>query len=454
MAFLTRRERTGWGLPVRTAVGLGLLFAWLLLVPLSGPVLLRSPVPSMAGLTPSELFLLAHALALLAIGVVGWLRPALWLSAPWAGAFITPLGLLLAVAPHAWWPGLLLAASAPASAAVLAIAGALARLPWEKRPWAIALGAALANVPLFLAVLLGEALAVRPLAAAGALGPLALPFLLSNSSVAPPRFSAGSSRPPFAILPGVFAAYLVGGLTYALILPTLTSVGTTIGVLPYIACCPMAAWAVNRWDRAWGTRLGLGTLGGGFLAWALSAGLPRELSGQGLVLAGYAFLDVSLWALFADHRGSPTASFGFGLAAMTMGIFAGMALSDRWAITTQGREAEAALVAAVALLAAAVLLPTQARGRSPDAYPEPLLSSPLSHERSRLSRREAEIVALAARALTNKEIARATGLSEGTVRKHLERAYRKLGVRSRVEVVALLRKDGSFDHDPSTDRRP
>jgi len=55
-----------------------------------------------------------------------------------------------------------------------------------------------------------------------------------------------------------------------------------------------------------------------------------------------------------------------------------------------------------------------------------------------LSRREAQVVALAIRGLTNKEIAKTLGLSEGTVRKHLERTYRKLRVRGRVEALSLL----------------
>lgn len=454
MSGTTRRRSGGEGGAhvARCALALGLLFAWLLLVPLEGPALARSPLPELGGLAATELFVLTHSLTLLSLGVAAWRRRPLPPWARWSGTLTGALGLLLALTPHPWWP-LLLAAAAPAGAAVLAVAAAIARLPWQERSWAIALGAALANVPLFLAVLLGDALPVRALGAVAALGPLVLPLLLAPGAAeaSPPAVPA---RPPLAILPGVFAAYLVGGLTYAVILPSLRDVGSRIGVLPYVVCSPVAAWVANRWGRGWGIRAGLATLGGGFSAWALTSGLSREVVGHGLVLAGYAFLDVSLWALFADHRGSPIASFGFGLGAMTMGIFAGMTLSDRWAITTQGQEAEAALVAAVALLAAAVLIPVQARGHPAAAHTPPLSTSLHGPDGARLSRREAEVVALAARALTNKEIARVTGLSEGTVRKHLERAYRKLGIRSRVEAVALLRDQGWLDHEPPADRNP
>ena len=55
-----------------------------------------------------------------------------------------------------------------------------------------------------------------------------------------------------------------------------------------------------------------------------------------------------------------------------------------------------------------------------------------------LTRREREIVALAVRGYTNKLIASETAIGERTVETHLAAAYRKLGVRSRVELAALF----------------
>lgn len=54
-----------------------------------------------------------------------------------------------------------------------------------------------------------------------------------------------------------------------------------------------------------------------------------------------------------------------------------------------------------------------------------------------LTRREREVVELAARGYTNKLIASETAIGERTVETHLASAYRKLGVRSRVELAAL-----------------
>lgn len=54
-----------------------------------------------------------------------------------------------------------------------------------------------------------------------------------------------------------------------------------------------------------------------------------------------------------------------------------------------------------------------------------------------LTVREAEVVALAARGLAAKQIARRLGLSVHTANDHLRAAYRKAGVGGRDELLAL-----------------
>lgn len=49
--------------------------------------------------------------------------------------------------------------------------------------------------------------------------------------------------------------------------------------------------------------------------------------------------------------------------------------------------------------------------------------------------REAELLGEVARGQSNKQIASACGISEGTVRKHLENAFRRLGVSNRVSAI-------------------
>lgn len=63
------------------------------------------------------------------------------------------------------------------------------------------------------------------------------------------------------------------------------------------------------------------------------------------------------------------------------------------------------------------------------------------HDRARttqpqLTPRETELIGLLASGLTNRQIARQLGISQGTVRKHLEHVYARLGVTNRVAALA------------------
>lgn len=61
-----------------------------------------------------------------------------------------------------------------------------------------------------------------------------------------------------------------------------------------------------------------------------------------------------------------------------------------------------------------------------------------------LSEREAEVVALAALGRRNSEIAGALFVSVDTVKTHLARSFRKLGVHNRTELAALIHRRQSF----------
>jgi DNA-binding NarL/FixJ family response regulator len=63
-------------------------------------------------------------------------------------------------------------------------------------------------------------------------------------------------------------------------------------------------------------------------------------------------------------------------------------------------------------------------------------------EESSLSDREAEVLMLAARALSNREIAGRLHLSETTVKRHLSNVYEKLGVRTRAEAARKALSEG------------
>ena len=73
-----------------------------------------------------------------------------------------------------------------------------------------------------------------------------------------------------------------------------------------------------------------------------------------------------------------------------------------------------------------------------DAAPMPLQqmsSSPRERERSPLSQREREIVALVAQGFKNKEMAEKMFISEQTVKNHLHNIFDKLGVSDRLELA-------------------
>jgi DNA-binding CsgD family transcriptional regulator len=61
-----------------------------------------------------------------------------------------------------------------------------------------------------------------------------------------------------------------------------------------------------------------------------------------------------------------------------------------------------------------------------------------SAETSKLTHREAEIVELVAAGLTNALIAERLWISPGTVKKHLENIYAKLGVPNRTAVATKI----------------
>ena len=74
-----------------------------------------------------------------------------------------------------------------------------------------------------------------------------------------------------------------------------------------------------------------------------------------------------------------------------------------------------------------------------EAMPQPLRRSPRvgHHHVDPLTARERQIVRVIAEGLTNKEIAQRLRLAEGTVKVHLHRIYRKLGIGNRTTLAIL-----------------
>lgn len=67
-------------------------------------------------------------------------------------------------------------------------------------------------------------------------------------------------------------------------------------------------------------------------------------------------------------------------------------------------------------------------------------SAPAVQPATKLTRRQRKVLAIMAAGKSNKEIARELGICEGTVKVHVNAAYRALGVHNRVAAVSALRQ--------------
>ena len=90
--------------------------------------------------------------------------------------------------------------------------------------------------------------------------------------------------------------------------------------------------------------------------------------------------------------------------------------------------------------------PVDAAGVQPsgNALPPASTGSPASLQLAypRLTPRQVDVLVCAVRGQSNKLIARALGISDGTVKQHLNAIYRELGVNSRTEAIYRLANQG------------
>ncbi len=147
---------------------------------------------------------------------------------------------------------------------------------------------------------------------------------------------------------------------------------------------------------------------------------------------------------------------------------------DRWLSEQVARLAEGPLELARPLTARlagdrAILRYLPARGRHPGALlvtEQRAASDGMGLTALGLTQREAEVVALVAAGATNKDIANRLRIALGTVKKHLDNVYTKLGVRGRGQLAAFVYESlgatpdlgdggphGRTDPDPETSPR-
>ena len=79
--------------------------------------------------------------------------------------------------------------------------------------------------------------------------------------------------------------------------------------------------------------------------------------------------------------------------------------------------------------------------RGPEADPTRREASPPAA----LTRREQEVMALIAAGRSNRQIASELVITLGTAKRHIANIYRKLGVHSRAQAVAVAREAGELE---------
>ena len=80
------------------------------------------------------------------------------------------------------------------------------------------------------------------------------------------------------------------------------------------------------------------------------------------------------------------------------------------------------------------------RNNSNPAKPKPTFAQNIKLEDAGLTRREKEVVQFAAQGYNDDEIAKMLSISAFTVKFHLKRIFKKLGIHKRVELIVSLGK--------------
>jgi non-specific serine/threonine protein kinase len=122
------------------------------------------------------------------------------------------------------------------------------------------------------------------------------------------------------------------------------------------------------------------------------------------------------------------------------------ALGDEQVVTLQAAGRALSFEESLALVRSE---PDEAEGRARVAPAvAPALTAPAGRI-GPLTRRESEVAVLAARGLTDRQIAAELVITEGTVGVHLERIFGKLGIRSRAQLAAWVVEQGAAPPNPA-----
>jgi DNA-binding CsgD family transcriptional regulator len=147
--------------------------------------------------------------------------------------------------------------------------------------------------------------------------------------------------------------------------------------------------------------------------------------------------DDGLEALFAPEQGGPERPpYPFEWARTLM------CLGERRLQAGRGMAAREPLEEAIAGFRRLGADPWVVRGEALLATSGVRLATPAAEHGLPLTHQELQVALLVAEGLSNKEVAASLYLSTKTVEFHLSNAYRKVGVRSRVELARLVAEGG------------
>ena len=147
----------------------------------------------------------------------------------------------------------------------------------------------------------------------------------------------------------------------------------------------------------------------------------------------------------SHHERLDGSGYHRGLTAATLTQPARLlAAADAYHAMTEPRPHRAPLSPeqAAETLARSVAPGSSTRMRSPRCSRRPGSRSPRIERPAGLTEREAEVIALLARGLQTKQIAGALGISAKTADRHIEHAYRKIGVSTRAAAALFAMEHG------------
>ncbi len=290
---------------------------------------------------------------------------------------------------------------------------------------------------------------------------------LSLSAPSEPETAAGRKpsdkpardikRPMIVLFLFVAIITIDSGLMYQVINPAfehLSELTSWYFNVPYVVAVVFMRNLPARISRSRILYAAMGMIMAAFICFMLlRRGAADYIAVNTLMVGACGIFDLFWWSILGealDYSDNPAKTFGFGLSANVLGVFLGGVLGA--SITSiQLSGAEVAVIALSVVCVTLVILPPLNRQLVLLLKNHTYLSAyaDMSEKQQSdviiranpiypLTEREREVLQFILGGKTNKDIAAAMSISEGTVKFHLGNIYSKYGVASRVELISGL----------------